>query len=845
MALNDAPISIRITANPQDLDKALASAIRRVEAFSNKMEAKLGTSFKPFQGGAQGAEQSIKGVTQAAQNLSFQLNDIGVSLAGGQSPFMVMIQQGSQVAGVFQQLQAQGGSIGQALRGAFTSLLNPMSLVSFAVIGLTGVAYKFFTEWSAGAEEGASATEEMTKATEELVSATNKLRASRGMKPLDLSQSRAQQVLALRDALAAGETATTELGEAIGKVNKAILGLPATAFEGQTHTIKLVESAMGRLEQGIKNGTINMDEFVKSIEQIKGRANLPDDIRKALDDMLRVAKALTPEINATNEAIAALRKSISDTTISMDTIGTAMEHLENSIFPGFRTAYEMNIGGMKDSTDELIRKITVDLPEAYRSTQTFFKNLPPLGTLSPITSGAGVFNPSQTQMENFNALEKNFGGQSAMVLINKAVSARIAENLQKLDQAFGERAAAFLAQYPEVKINSAYRTFAEQKAIYDSGVRPAATPGKSRHEVGEALDLSFGGMSAAEIKAMQAAAKDFGLEFPLPGTDAGHLQLIKETTKGLTDEQRAAKQAAEAYSKLTDSQRESISMQEFENKVNADTALTASQKVYIIEREKVLRDLNAAAQRTGNELTQEEIANNTKLADAAGRAAQAKYDQAHSTRELTAAQKELASQIDQMEGAAGSALSQFVIDLKNGVSAGEAFRNMINSLIDELIRMAVQAMIIKPLFDALRGGFGLPTSAASAVGAAKSGGIVGFTGLAKHRVSPFAFAGAPSMARGGMVGFDPNAFPIIAHRGEIVIPTSALRKSATQTRQGGGDVRVDGRSNIRVDIANGGGTSATQASSIEFAQLLDRSVQAVIVRESRPGGLLRQQQGVR
>jgi hypothetical protein len=43
-------------------------------------------------------------------------------------------------------------------------------------------------------------------------------------------------------------------------------------------------------------------------------------------------------------------------------------------------------------------------------------------------------------------------------------------------------------------VNSGYRSFAQQKAIYDSGVRPAAVPGTSNHESdqfpGGAVDVS-------------------------------------------------------------------------------------------------------------------------------------------------------------------------------------------------------------------------------------------------------------------------------------------------------------------------------------------------------------------
>jgi phage-related minor tail protein len=59
--------------------------------------------------GQQG-EKSAKQIRQAYMQLPAQLQDVVVSLAGGQNPFMVLLQQGSQVS-------TQFGGIGNAIRG--------------------------------------------------------------------------------------------------------------------------------------------------------------------------------------------------------------------------------------------------------------------------------------------------------------------------------------------------------------------------------------------------------------------------------------------------------------------------------------------------------------------------------------------------------------------------------------------------------------------------------------------------------------------------------------------------------------------------------------------------------
>jgi len=71
-----------------------------------------------------------------ATNLSFQMQDIAVSLASGQSPFIVMAQQGSQVSQI---MGSRGlGQILPAIAGAIGSMINPTTIL-FA--GLAAGAY--------------------------------------------------------------------------------------------------------------------------------------------------------------------------------------------------------------------------------------------------------------------------------------------------------------------------------------------------------------------------------------------------------------------------------------------------------------------------------------------------------------------------------------------------------------------------------------------------------------------------------------------------------------------------------------------------------------------------------
>jgi hypothetical protein len=67
-------------------------------------------------------------------NLSRQAQDVAVSLAGGQSPFTVMLQQGSQIGDVFANSNV---TVGQALRGIGSSVLSVFTPARVAIGGVT------------------------------------------------------------------------------------------------------------------------------------------------------------------------------------------------------------------------------------------------------------------------------------------------------------------------------------------------------------------------------------------------------------------------------------------------------------------------------------------------------------------------------------------------------------------------------------------------------------------------------------------------------------------------------------------------------------------------------------
>ncbi|RWX28961.1 tail length tape measure protein [Rhizobium leguminosarum] len=112
----------------------------------------------PAQRGAAGG-----GAFQTA-NIAAQFQDIAVQLQGGSKPLTIALQQGTQLASVFQTM-GSGRQIIAGLGAAFASLVSPVSLVTIGLIAAGGAAYQYFS--SVG--DGGKKSEEALKKEAELI----------------------------------------------------------------------------------------------------------------------------------------------------------------------------------------------------------------------------------------------------------------------------------------------------------------------------------------------------------------------------------------------------------------------------------------------------------------------------------------------------------------------------------------------------------------------------------------------------------------------------------------------------------------------------------------------------
>lgn len=97
--------------------------------------------------GRKAGQDTAKGMDVAkgsVGNLAAQFSDVGVQLAGGQSPFLIALQQGSQIGQVLGPMGAAGSV--RLLGSAFLSLLSPVNLITIGAIAAGGALYQLLSE---------------------------------------------------------------------------------------------------------------------------------------------------------------------------------------------------------------------------------------------------------------------------------------------------------------------------------------------------------------------------------------------------------------------------------------------------------------------------------------------------------------------------------------------------------------------------------------------------------------------------------------------------------------------------------------------------------------------------
>lgn len=292
-----------------------------------------------------------------------------------------------------------------------------------------------------------------------------------------------------------------------------------------------------------------------------------------------------------------------------------------------------------------------------------------------------------------DAFDRMLERRAAAAATELTVTAGTPDRLAGLDDDFQTKLRQMIADAAaeglELGISSGLRSTEQQARLWAEALQkygsPAearkhvAPPGTSKHEKGEAADITFGSQAAREWAAANAAAYGLGFpvatETPLGGPAAGHSHAHIEEVRGdakVRDEAaEAAKRQVEAIAGVMDALR-------FEHDQLGRTA----------EQQELYSRLKEAG-----------VTLESETGQAIEASVRALYAKKTALEAATEAQKKAAEQAEAFNEISRDigrdALGGFLHDLKDGASGAEAFANVLDRLSDRLLDLGVDAIFAK------------------------------------------------------------------------------------------------------------------------------------------------------
>ena len=899
---NETKLVLQISADVKSLERSLRQAGVISDKFNDQIQKDFTKSGQVIDQQSQVIDRSVRQTQQGVRNLSFQLTDITQGLLSGTSPFTIMVQQSGQVAQAFGEL-GKGGAL-SGFAQALKTMLSPQALgISALILGfgyLTKATTEYFTSSTKAADEGEEAWKQYAEAVKAMKGAYGEAMAgleayeqktgevakfelarskarleelSKGLQQTTLRiggdliefdpsaakklrQQLREQIQAASDA--GNDAEVSRLRKEMEKFNDAGTAAAAGIIKVQD-AFKGLEPEITAFAKSAADGTADFVALDQALA-LKGLSTTDEKLAKTIEKL----REFIAEGVKMQKAVEAIEKSTADFAKAADVLSTA-------ILPNLRKMFDEIIerGGGWDTLfgeklpeafntwigtiDTALTKL-VELEKAAGKINSI--NFQPYGALSPVTSGGGVFNPSQTELDFQESLGNAAGAIDSFVerVIQAESGGRAnAKNPnssatgagQFIDSTWLQTAKRYFAQQVQGLSDQqilAMRSDVEmnRRMIRAYAAENAQALVRGGQEVTEAaLQLAHFLGSGGALKVLKAAPGTKISDIPgMEGAIAANQSILgggatREDVLAYAERRtQAAKKEKLAYDELFAANQKRLEQQQYENQINGDTTKTIDEKTVAIERNKIAQQLLDAAKQQGLTIDDQLMASINGQADAMARAGVAaeqlsrtQKDAAEAAKQHQQAAEQLGQQYAQI---AQSAISGFINDLRNGVEAGEAFRNMLNRVIDGLINMTIESLFAK---NALGGIFGTLFGG--------GGGLLSKVGL-YHRgtgggtrdvrnVNPGIFAAAPRLHS----GLNPGEFPAILQQGEKVIPRSTVRRGGSG---GGGNTYLG---DVAIDVQTGMVTASNEDAR-DLGQRINTAVQAVLVAESRPGGLLRQ-----
>lgn len=787
------------------------------------------------------ADISAGQIKQAYRQLPAQFTDIAVSLAGGQNPFMVLLQQGGQIKDQF-------GSIGTALR-AVGSFITPVT-VGFALlaaaVGTLGAAYY------QGSEEAVKFAKSMalTGGAAGLTFGLFNDAAKKLSDQADIGMGAAKDLVAgLVSAGVSGAAGLQPMSSAIARLQKLSGASTEDIVKDFSSMSRGVATWAAEHNRQYNFVTAAQYEQIRTLEKQGEVEKAMALTGKLLDDAL---KTRVVELGILERTWNSLGKTASDAWDAMKGIGRAptasgalvvaekqLAELEAQLESRKKGIYGRS--GIADNRQEIEaakQKITM-LREAIKlETETAAAEAKRLADerakIAKIASGeaeaeanASLKQISQINKNASDATIRGFQAQSQELML-----ARAADIITEKE--FQTQKAVIDTQILEAKIALLDKEVGVERGRKVFGAAQIEQETKILAMLGQRREL-LSQIRGIPIQAEIATAKDETAERKRIDAQAKTDAKAREErnrTEINTIEKMRVDRAAEIDQLTLQGQAINMTSHEFDVLTEARRAeLEISRAVVTMLPE------NAAAYRA--------VAEEAAKTSAAMR--EANYQQSR-TFEYGAKQA-FKNYIDDVTNTAKSTEQLFTDAFKgmedamvNFAMTGKLnFRDLATSIISDMIRIMIQQSIMGPIMGALGGMFGGASAAAAGTqfSGAASMSAVAANGMAFDGLNAFANGGvvnSPTMfkfANGGAIrnGLMGEAGP------EAILPLQRGqngRLGVVSTGGGGGDTSVV----VNVNVESGGEKVSGNQGASALGKVIAGAVRQELINQKRPGGML-------
>ncbi|SOC20591.1 phage tail tip lysozyme [Rhodobacter maris] len=382
-------------------------------------------------------------------NLGYQFNDIGMMVAAGQNPFMLMMQQGTQVTQVFGQMRASGMNLGTALRTTLMGMVSPTNIATMAVIGLGAAA----VQWFVAAGEKAKTFEETLADLEKSTNAVEKAlkEASRG-------------TFDLRANFGDGARAAREL-------NLAILGLAKMeAAQELKKSMKSVSEAIEDMQSYLNFGVVDSRTLEKQFNlTARGAQEVSAAIQQfqfasTFEDKVEAAKAIAEAMESAEYNTEGANEKATDfgTAIARVALGAKVIKGENEQIDALmKEIAKSGIDAPFRQANKQAMLLVGTLASAVEAQNALNRAQALGGQASGRGDGMAEWRRRQTDQMDMGGREQLFGGDAGKLLADLQREAQISqaivqygnESLQVKRLKIAEERADFEAQLDNLKVS--------------------------------------------------------------------------------------------------------------------------------------------------------------------------------------------------------------------------------------------------------------------------------------------------------------------------------------------------------------------------------------------------------